>query len=158
MSGHDITRCLRDGDVTRDVPILMITTSIDPADRETDLHAGCDQVLVLPVLPDRLLAEIRRLARSDSVHPEDSLDVVRFSEAERRAILRALDCTGWRISGAGGAAELLGLKPTTLHAKMRKLGIQRPTHGRTVSDPSGFGAGHARLWSSSDAWESGGRR
>ena len=29
-------------------------------------------------------------------------------------------------SGGGGAAELLGLKPTTLHAKMKKLGIHRP--------------------------------
>jgi transcriptional regulator with GAF, ATPase, and Fis domain len=74
------------------------------------------------------------------LHSEDSLDVVRFSEAERRAILRALQCTGWRISGSGGAADLLGLKPTTLHAKMKKLGIQRPTHGRAVSDRSGFGA------------------
>jgi transcriptional regulator with GAF, ATPase, and Fis domain len=52
--------------------------------------------------------------------------VVAFSEAERRAILRALDLTGWRISGRGGAAEALGLKPTTLHAKMKKLGIHRP--------------------------------
>jgi transcriptional regulator with GAF, ATPase, and Fis domain len=53
--------------------------------------------------------------------------VVPFSEAERRAILRALDMTGWRISGRGGAADVLGLKPTTLHAKMKKLGIQRPS-------------------------------
>jgi formate hydrogenlyase transcriptional activator len=53
--------------------------------------------------------------------------VVSFSEAERRAIARALELTGWRISGRGGAAEVLGLKPTTLHAKMKKLGIQRPT-------------------------------
>jgi transcriptional regulator with GAF, ATPase, and Fis domain len=53
--------------------------------------------------------------------------VIPFSEAERRAIVRALDLTAWRISGGGGAAELLGLKPTTLHAKMKKLGIHRPT-------------------------------
>jgi formate hydrogenlyase transcriptional activator len=52
--------------------------------------------------------------------------VLPFSEAERQAILRALDLTAWRISGGGGAAELLGLKPTTLHAKMKKLGIYRP--------------------------------
>jgi formate hydrogenlyase transcriptional activator len=59
--------------------------------------------------------------------PRTSPTVVSFSEAERRAIVRALELTGWRISGRGGAAELLGLKPTTLHAKMKKLGIQRPT-------------------------------
>jgi formate hydrogenlyase transcriptional activator len=49
-----------------------------------------------------------------------------FAEAERRAILHALEATGWRISGPRGAAEMLGLKPTTLHAKMKKLGIRRP--------------------------------
>jgi formate hydrogenlyase transcriptional activator len=52
--------------------------------------------------------------------------VVPFSEAERGAILRALEVCGWRISGHHGAAEMLGLKPTTLHAKMKKLGIHRP--------------------------------
>lgn len=53
--------------------------------------------------------------------------IVQFSEAERRAIIRALEQTGWRISGRNGAAELLGLKSTTLHAKMKKLGIRRPS-------------------------------
>ena len=52
---------------------------------------------------------------------------ISFHEAERRAILDGLEKTGWRISGRGGAAELLGLKPTTLHAKMKRLGIRRPS-------------------------------
>jgi formate hydrogenlyase transcriptional activator len=56
-----------------------------------------------------------------------TVTVIPFSEAERRAILRALENTGWRISGRGGAADLLGLKPTTLHAKMKRLGVHRPT-------------------------------
>jgi formate hydrogenlyase transcriptional activator len=73
-----------------------------------------------------------------SPHPVGSVDaspvpgrpgatIVPFSEAERRAIIRALELTGWRISGHGGAADVLGLKPTTLHAKMKKLGIHRPS-------------------------------
>jgi formate hydrogenlyase transcriptional activator len=53
-----------------------------------------------------------------------------LAEAERRAILAAMEVTGWRISGSGGAAELLDLKPTTLHAKMKKLGICRPGRRR----------------------------
>jgi transcriptional regulator with GAF, ATPase, and Fis domain len=65
-----------------------------------------------------------------SPHPiaseRPSATVISFSEAERRAILRALEMTGWRISGRGGAADLLGLKPTTLHAKMKRLGVHRP--------------------------------
>ena len=52
--------------------------------------------------------------------------VVTLATAERQAILSALTQTSWRVSGEGGAAELLGLKPTTLHAKMKKLGIRRP--------------------------------
>ena len=45
---------------------------------------------------------------------------------ERRHILAVLQKTGWRLSGDGGAAKALGLKRTTLHAKMKKLGIKRP--------------------------------
>jgi formate hydrogenlyase transcriptional activator len=48
-----------------------------------------------------------------------------LAEAERQAILDALEASRWRISGPGGAAALLDLKPTTLHAKMKKLGIRR---------------------------------
>jgi transcriptional regulator with GAF, ATPase, and Fis domain len=54
-------------------------------------------------------------------------NVIRFCDAERHAILRALELSGWRISGRAGAADVLGLKPTTLHAKMKRLGIRRPS-------------------------------
>jgi formate hydrogenlyase transcriptional activator len=60
-------------------------------------------------------------------------NVIPFFESERRAILRALELTGWRVSGCGGAADVLGLKPTTLHAKMKKLGIHRPSVARKVA-------------------------
>jgi formate hydrogenlyase transcriptional activator len=49
-----------------------------------------------------------------------------LEEAERQHILRALRQTEWRIAGPKGAAQLLGLKRTTLQARMRKLGIKRP--------------------------------
>ena len=47
-------------------------------------------------------------------------------DTERNHILKVLNRTGWRISGQGGAAEILGLKRTTLQSKMKKLGLQRP--------------------------------
>lgn len=50
-------------------------------------------------------------------------------DVQRRALLVALRRAHWRISGPGGAAELLGLKPTTLYAKMKKLGIRSPRSG-----------------------------
>ena len=49
-----------------------------------------------------------------------------LEEAERQHILRALRQTEWRIAGPHGSAALLGMKRTTLQARMRKLGIRRP--------------------------------
>jgi formate hydrogenlyase transcriptional activator len=54
------------------------------------------------------------------------LPVTTLEEAERQHILRALRQTEWRIAGPKGAATLLGMKRTTLQARMRKLGIRRP--------------------------------
>ena len=48
-----------------------------------------------------------------------------LEDMERRHIVAALEQTDWRIAGQGGAAEVLGLKRTTLQAKMKKLGIKR---------------------------------
>jgi transcriptional regulator with GAF, ATPase, and Fis domain len=48
-----------------------------------------------------------------------------LADAERVAIIRALRQAEGRVSGPSGAADILGLKPTTLHAKMKKLGVRR---------------------------------
>jgi transcriptional regulator with GAF, ATPase, and Fis domain len=48
-----------------------------------------------------------------------------LEDMERKHIVAVLEKTGWRIAGQGGAAEVLGLKRTTLQAKMKKLGIER---------------------------------
>ena len=50
-----------------------------------------------------------------------------LAELERENLKLALEAAGWKIAGAGGAAERLGLKPTTLTSRMRALGIQRPS-------------------------------
>jgi transcriptional regulator with GAF, ATPase, and Fis domain len=48
-----------------------------------------------------------------------------IEEMERAHIRSVLERTGWRIRGRNGAAETLGLKPTTLNSRMKKLGIRR---------------------------------
>jgi formate hydrogenlyase transcriptional activator len=48
-----------------------------------------------------------------------------LKDLERRHILAVIEKVGWRIGGMGGAAEVLGLKRTTLVSKMKKLGIKR---------------------------------
>jgi len=49
--------------------------------------------------------------------------ILTLKDTERQHITKVLDRTNWRIKGPHGAAELLGLKPSTLYTKMNKLGI-----------------------------------
>ena len=60
-------------------------------------------------------------AASASVLPLETLE-----SAERAHIVRVLGSVNWRVSGKDGAAAILGLKPTTLEFRMKKLGIARP--------------------------------
>ena len=50
----------------------------------------------------------------------------RLEDVERDHIARVLDDVGWQVEGEGGAAEVLDLHPSTLRARLRKLGIRRP--------------------------------
>jgi len=50
----------------------------------------------------------------------------RLDEVESEYLRNVLQMTHWRVRGRSGAAEVLGLKPTTLEARMKKLGIHRP--------------------------------
>jgi predicted ATPase len=62
-----------------------------------------------------------------------------LEEAQREHIVDALERTAWRVSGERGAARLLGIKPTTLEARMKKLGIVRPSRTlpqRPPTDPT----------------------
>jgi transcriptional regulator with GAF, ATPase, and Fis domain len=60
---------------------------------------------------------------------ESSQSNVTLEEIEREAILRALGSANWMVGGANGAAAILGLKRTTLQARMQKLGIASPKSG-----------------------------
>ena len=49
-----------------------------------------------------------------------------LADSERELILRALESRRWRVKGPNGAAAALGLNPSTLYSRMKKLGIQPP--------------------------------
>lgn len=51
--------------------------------------------------------------------------LVTWDEAERAYLVRVLRHTKGKIYGAGGAAEILGTKPSTLQSRMKKLGVER---------------------------------
>ncbi len=56
----------------------------------------------------------------------DSEPLLKLQDHEKKHILTVLGSSNWRIRGHKGAAEILGLKPTTLYSRMKKLGIKRP--------------------------------
>jgi len=64
--------------------------------------------------------------------PADDCDMT-LQQAERAHIQRVLERTNWRVEGKGGAAEILGLKPSTLRSRLVKLGIRRDTVSRDMS-------------------------
>jgi transcriptional regulator with GAF, ATPase, and Fis domain len=63
--------------------------------------------------------------------PQGFLAESQLRRMERDNLWKILDSANWRIKGAGGAAELLGIKPTTLIARMKKMGLQKPTRTDT---------------------------
>ncbi len=61
--------------------------------------------------------------------PSDSKQTVErlsLEEVEKQHILNTLRITNWVIQGSDGAASILGLNPSTLRSKMKKLGLSRP--------------------------------
>jgi transcriptional regulator with GAF, ATPase, and Fis domain len=64
---------------------------------------------------------------SSTAGPIRQTTVVTLRELERDHILRVLQDAGWRVRGSRGAAEVLGLKPTTLEKRMIRFGIRRPS-------------------------------
>ncbi len=86
-----------------------------------ELENVIERALVLadgPIL--RLAGELRAAA------PERRASESTLDDAQRDHIRAVLQRTGWRVSGPNGAARILGMKPTTLESRMKKLGIERP--------------------------------
>jgi transcriptional regulator with GAF, ATPase, and Fis domain len=60
-----------------------------------------------------------------SSNGKSSSSVSKLEDVEKEHIIEALKKTGWKVSGEKGAAKILGLNPTTLEARMKKMGIKR---------------------------------
>ena len=58
--------------------------------------------------------------------PASMKQSVKIKDIETEHFRNVLESTRWRIRGADGAADRLGLPPTTLEARLAKLGLKRP--------------------------------
>tara|TARA_A100000171_G_scaffold43059_1_gene44821 strand:- start:593 stop:2458 length:1866 start_codon:yes stop_codon:yes gene_type:complete len=56
---------------------------------------------------------------------QSETELLTLEDFERKYILKVLNEVMWRVSGEKGAAKILGMKPTTLESRMKKLGIKR---------------------------------
>ncbi len=70
------------------------------------------------------IVTLPQISREIKKLPAQSETLVPLAEMERRYILKVLGACSGRIAGQGGAAEILGLKRSTLISKMEKLGIK----------------------------------
>jgi len=89
------------------------------------------------VLPTGVLG--RRVVPSRGLTPAAApIPEAEQRHRERENLLAALQQTGGKIYGPGGAAALLGIKPTTLASRLNALGIERPGRSarRQQTDPA----------------------
>jgi DNA-binding NtrC family response regulator len=61
----------------------------------------------------------------DKSEPE-YLTEAEIQRRERQNLFAVLQKAGWKVKGAGGAAELLGVSPTTVFSRIEKMGLKRP--------------------------------
>ena len=73
------------------------------------------------LIVEDVLGDFETSRRADERSLKRGLETV-----ERSNILRALEEAGWKVKGEGNAASRLGLKPSTLRSRMKKLGITKP--------------------------------
>jgi transcriptional regulator with GAF, ATPase, and Fis domain len=79
----------------------------------------------LPVTESAVVPS-RHTAHAKSEAEPEFLTEAELQRRERNNLLTVLEKTHWRIKGEKGAAELLGVKATTLKARIKKLGLKRP--------------------------------
>ena len=79
----------------------------------------------LPVTESAVVPS-RHAAHAKSDAEPEFLTEAELQRRERKNLLTVLEKTHWKIKGENGAAELLGVKATTLKARIKKMGIKRP--------------------------------
>ncbi|MGK0674292.1 MAG: phosphate regulon transcriptional regulator PhoB [Halothiobacillaceae bacterium] len=96
-SGLELARRLKKDDLTRDIPIIMLTARGEEEDKVTGLEAGADDYITKPFSPRELQARIKAVLRR--VTPEGETSVIRIDGLE-------LDVGGHRVMAHGQVLEM----------------------------------------------------
>ena len=94
-------------------------------ERAVIISGGKELRLDLPETNTRRTSPISTQSEKNIEQTDEVLTYEGLKHLEKENILAALRQTNWKISGDGGAAELLGTKPTTLASRIKSLGIHK---------------------------------
>jgi len=86
MSGYEVCKQLKEGDDTRDIPILMVTALNEMGDIEKAVNAGCDDFLTKPVNKLELTTRVRSLLRVRHLTNERDRLVAYLKEVEESEV------------------------------------------------------------------------
>jgi PAS domain S-box-containing protein len=78
-------------------------------------------------LPENAIGSGQFVEQGSPPGEEQVLNEQQMKALQKRNVLIALRQSSWRVSGKEGAAELLGVKPTTLTDRMKMMGIRKPS-------------------------------
>jgi transcriptional regulator of acetoin/glycerol metabolism len=91
-----------------------------------ELENVVERALIMSTGPTLAFDPVALGLRANAPAPASTLEAV-----ERAHIVAVLEACDWKVSGAGNAAERLGLNRSTLQFRMKKLGIARPGEPET---------------------------
>jgi DNA-binding NtrC family response regulator len=113
---------------------IQILTNYTWPGNVRELKHIIERAVILSEGPHIILPELNENIRAGL--PEDNF--LTYRQMECKHILAALTKSNGRVSGKGGAAELLDLKPSTLYAKIRKFGIEKNFSSNSESSATLF--------------------
>lgn len=98
MDGLQVCRTLRQNEITRHMPIIMLTAKSEETDKIVGLELGADDYMTKPFSPKELVARIRAVLRRCRVAPEEG-KVIRVGEIE-------INKTTYKVTKRGGPIAL----------------------------------------------------
>jgi len=115
MDGLSVCRALKNGDTTRDIPVIIASAKGEEGDIIAGLEMGADDYVAKPFSPKVLIARIHAMMRRGAQQPTDQGDMVRIHELE-------LDPGKYKARLAGKGLELTSNEFHMLHFLARNSG------------------------------------
>ena len=130
---HKLARRMGRANVTLDPAATVVLRAYEWPGNVRELRNVIERALITweggPLRFDGVLPSSPRAAASadaPAAVPQTLMDETALRGIERDNMLRALQRSGWRVGGEGGAASLIGISPSTFKSRMKALGIERP--------------------------------